>query len=166
MNNIYWFYGLLFLGAVLFQTTLIDFVQVMYMKPDLILILVVIIGMRHGAVVGSTAGFFGGILSDLISSGLFGLGALGMAVAGHLAALIPAWFKEGGDTTLSKLVRFLITFFLSGVVHDIIYFTIGTIGSGAPWLESFALIIPNLFYSALFGVLIYFAVTKVIREYE
>ena len=79
---------ILLLGAaVLLQTTILRFVAVLGVKPDLQLILVVFLALRRGSMSGQIAGFVGGLLEDVVTLSPLGFHALVKALVGFCAGL-------------------------------------------------------------------------------
>ena len=79
--------ALLLGGVVLLQTTVLDFVAVLGVKPDLQLILVVFLALRRGSMSGQIAGFVGGLLEDVVTLSPLGFNAIVKALAGFCAGL-------------------------------------------------------------------------------
>jgi rod shape-determining protein MreD len=79
---------ILLLGAaVLLQTTVLEFVAIFDVKPDLQLILVVFLALRRGSMSGQIAGFVGGLLEDVVTLSPLGFHALVKALVGFCAGL-------------------------------------------------------------------------------
>ena len=77
---------LVLLGAVLIlQTTVLDYVAIQGVKPDLVILLVVFSGFLLGTREGAFLGFVGGLVEDLFSGSYIGLNALSNMAAGYLA---------------------------------------------------------------------------------
>jgi rod shape-determining protein MreD len=95
------------------------FIGVGSVTPDLILILVVWIALVEGQFTGTMAGFVCGLLIDAVSADLIGTNALAKTIAGFVAGY---FFKPGFGITAIGSYRFLIIIFLSGLVHNLIYF--------------------------------------------
>ena len=77
---------LLLLGvALILQTTMLETVAVSGVKPDLVMLLVVLNGFLLGTREGAFLGFAGGIVEDLFSGSYIGLNALSKMVGGYLA---------------------------------------------------------------------------------
>ncbi|NIW78920.1 MAG: rod shape-determining protein MreD [Calditrichae bacterium] len=151
MNNPYVRYILVFALALLLQATFIKFIEILNWSPDLILIVLVMFALQFGQSVGTTAGFLIGVLGDLISGGLLGLGALSKTITGFIAGGIGRFFQERS--------QFIFTLFIAGFTHDLIFYYINTLGGEISWLVIlFKQIIPNLFYTALVGTSIYFII--------
>jgi rod shape-determining protein MreD len=69
--------SLLLLGAaVLLQTTLLPFVAVRGVKPDLVLVILVFVSIRKGAMTGQVSGFLSGLAEDFLSLSPLGFHAL------------------------------------------------------------------------------------------
>ena len=52
--------------AVLLQSTILKYIAIVGVKPDLSLIILVFIAIRTGSMVGQTSGFFAGLIQDII----------------------------------------------------------------------------------------------------
>ena len=79
---------ILLLGAaVLLQTTVLEFVAIFGVKPDLQLILVVFLALRRGSMSGQIAGFVGGLLEDVVTLSPLGFHAIVKALVGFCAGL-------------------------------------------------------------------------------
>jgi rod shape-determining protein MreD len=158
VNKQLWKYILLFVLALLFQLTFIRYIEILHWKPDFILIVLVIFSMHYGPNAGSTSGFISGLVGDLVSSHLIGLGALSKSIAGYLSANLSHLIKERG--------QFILTLIISGFVHNLIYFFISTLGSDFSWdVIIFLYIIPNLFYTTIVGFFInYFLIGWLQKE--
>lgn len=157
MNRQIWKYAFLFLAAFLIQITFVKYIEILHWKPDLILIVLVMFSIQYGPNYGSTAGFITGVLGDVASSHLLGLGALSKTVTGYLAGSLARFFKERS--------QFIITLAISGFVHHLIYFFISTLGDNFSWhIIIFVYIIPNLFYTALVGFFIYYLLIGWLKE--
>lgn len=71
--------------ALILQTTMLETVAVSGVKPDLVMLLVVLNGFLLGTREGAFLGFAGGIVADLFSGSYIGLNALSKMVGGYLA---------------------------------------------------------------------------------
>jgi len=140
---------LVFAVTLILQITIIPYLQIANWKPDLLLIMVVIFALQTGPSGGSSAGFFTGLAGDLASAHLVGLGALSRTVSGYLAGALKGKLRERS--------QFIITLFLAGFMNDFIFYSITTLGKDFSWkLIFFIYIIPNLFYTVLLGLGIYY----------
>lgn len=167
LNSTYLRYSIVFFFAVLFQATVVDYFRISFWKPDLIQICIVILALSHGQNAGSTGGFISGLLSDLVSSGLFGLGCLSRSVSGFVAGAVPKLLQESSSSNLAAIVKFVITLFISGLVHDLIFFYVDTLGKDVEWwIILFVRIFPNLFYTALVGAGLYLVLNRWISDDE
>ncbi len=149
MNKSHLRYLLVFLAALIVQSTVVKYLEIVHWRPDLLLIILVMYAVQYGRKLGSTAGFLVGVSSDLISGGLLGLGALSKTITGFIAGGVSRLFQERS--------QFIFTLFLGGLIHDLIYFYINTLGKEVAWrVIWFVHIIPNLFYTAIVGMVIYY----------
>ena len=157
MNSSILRYILVFVAALFLQAIAVRYFEIVHWKPDLVLIVLVMFSIRHGRRAGSTAGFAAGLLNDLISGGLLGLGALSRTITGFVAGTIALFFQDRG--------QFIFTLFVSGLAQDFIYFYINTLGRDVLWqVIIFVHIIPNLLYTAIVGTVIYYFLDKWLNE--
>ena len=78
--------------AVLVQVTLVASIDVAGGSADVLLLAVLSIALLRGAVAGAVAGFFGGLLLDVLTLDTLGVSALLYALAGY-------WTGRYGETT-------------------------------------------------------------------
>ncbi len=71
-------------GASLLSSTLLSWVAVAGVKPDLALVIVALMAMRRGSMPGQIAGFASGLLADTISVAPLGLTAMTRTVVGYV----------------------------------------------------------------------------------
>jgi rod shape-determining protein MreD len=81
-------YVLGIIGIILLQTTLLNFITIVGIKPDLALIVVYFVGLFgdeiRGVVTGLTLGYF----MDLLSGGVWGIHLVTKSILGFLAGLL------------------------------------------------------------------------------
>ena len=108
--------------ALLIQTTLVHKLSVFDIKPDLILLVVVYVGVTGGHVQGTILGFLSGLVQDAYNPSFIGLNAFAKSVVGFGAG-----YGHGGIAIERPGVRALLVF-LAAMVHDFVYFLVYTSG--------------------------------------
>ena len=101
------------------QFSLLNFVVVQGITPDLLLILCVWISIREGRFTGTIAGFLIGLTLDIITFDLIGINALTKTIAGFIAG---SFYQEGKELHILHNLKFLLIVFITSVVHNSIYF--------------------------------------------
>jgi rod shape-determining protein MreD len=111
------------LGVVLAQTTLVRFLSIETIAPDLVLIWIVYLAITEGQSTSTTAGFVLGLLLDLLSGrdGMLGLAALTGTTAGFLAGY---FYNENRITTTLGGYQFLLIVGVTSIIHASLYFLI------------------------------------------
>ncbi len=104
------------IGAIVFQSVLVPFIEIDVWKPDMVLVVVLLIGKRFGSMSGSSAGFVLGLLQDALSAQALGITALPKALAGYGAGKINPLRLEG----TAHYLWFLLFVFL----HELIFYFI------------------------------------------
>ena len=84
--------GVFVFVAALFQVTLVASIDIAGGAADVLLLSLVAIALVRGAVTGAVAGFFGGLLIDVMTLDTLGFAALLYALAGY-------WTGRYGETT-------------------------------------------------------------------
>lgn len=113
---------------LIIHTTLIRFLAIGGIAPDILLVLVAYIAVREGQIRATVAGFLIGILVDLISGsgGMLGLSALSMTLAGFVAGY---FYNENKVLQNLGSYRFLIIIGAAALLHHTVYFLIFLQGS-------------------------------------
>ena len=78
---------IIFLGAMVIQTSILHFFSIGGSKPDLVLIIVVYLGLINGSDVGCVSGFFFGLIEDVYSGMFLGSNALTKTIVGFFCGL-------------------------------------------------------------------------------
>jgi rod shape-determining protein MreD len=119
---------------IIVQTALIHLLAVGTIVPDLPLLWIVYLSVRRGQIWGSTAGFFVGLVLDLVggTTMMLGLSALAKTVGGFLAGY---FYNE--NKTLQTLggYQWLLIVGICSLVHNLIYFVLFLQGADITWLE-------------------------------
>ena len=138
---------------VLLQTTLTQYLAVWGLSPDIALIWIVYLALRRGQITGTVAGFFTGLVLDLLSGndGMLGLAALSKTAGGFMAGY---FFNENKTLQTLGSYRFILIILSVSLVHNLIYFIIFLQGSGAHWWQAILLYgIPAALYTAAVGLI-------------
>jgi rod shape-determining protein MreD len=141
------------LMVVLLQTTIAQYLAVAGFSPDIALIWIVYLSIRRGQITGTVAGFFVGLVLDLLSGndGMLGLAALSKTVGGFTAGY---FFNENKTVQTLGSYRFILIILSVSLVHNLIYFIIFLQGSGAHWWQAILLYgIPAALYTAAVGLI-------------
>jgi rod shape-determining protein MreD len=152
--------GALTLLVLVVQTTLLRYMALGGLTPDLILIWVVVIAIRRGQIPATVAGFCAGLALDLLSGndGMLGLAALTKTAAGFLAGY---FYSENKVLQTLSSYRFILTLLLVATVHNLVYFIIFLQGSEVSWWGAVLFYgIPSAIYTAAVGLIPMFAFAR------
>lgn len=74
--------------ALLFQASAVPHLAIAGAQPDLVLILVVLVGFSEGSAWSSLYGFGGGVVQDILGGQVVGLSAFSKAIVGFASGLV------------------------------------------------------------------------------
>jgi len=117
--------------ALALQTTLARFLVGGTAALDLVLVVVVYVALTSGPVTGMLAGSLAGIIQDVLSSGVIGIGGLAKSVVGFMAGVITQQFIV--TTALPRFVMFLAATAAHAAVFMGLYVLLGLRTFPAPW---------------------------------
>jgi rod shape-determining protein MreD len=152
------------ISIVILQASVMPLLAIKGIKPDLMLALVVSTGILFGKDHGVTVGFFGGLVQDLASGGIFGLNTLTKLFVGYLfGSAERKVFKEHLLLPLiaicfASLANGLIMCFVLSVLHYKIFLLPAIVYN----------IIPTMCYNLIIAVPVHLLVYTILgckREY-
>ena len=146
-------YTLLSLLVLLLQTTIVPFISIATIVPDLLLVWIVYIAIREGQFAATAAGFLLGLLVDLLAGqdGMPGLSAFAKTLAGFAAGY---FYNETRTQTTLGGSRLLVAIAVASVVHNAFYFLIFLQGTDVGWWGGVIRFgIPTTVYTVCAGLL-------------
>ncbi|MBA7490783.1 hypothetical protein ES702_01326 [subsurface metagenome] len=152
--------GAIIVVALLIQLTLINSITILGLKPDLIMVVVVVFSLLKGAKEGTISGFASGLLQDIFSTGLLGINALAKTVIGFTCGILK-------EKIFYEHILFLIpviTFIASFMQNILILFLLRVFGIeyGLAWsIKQIAL--PEALYSSLLSPFIFLVINKLFQ---
>ena len=144
----------------LVHTTLLKFLILAEIAPDVSLVWIVYLALRRGQTAGTIAGFLIGLLFDLVGgeSGMLGLAALAKTTAGFTAGF---FYNENKMFQTLGGYQFILIVALASAVHNLIYFLIFLQGSGLSWAAMiFRYGIPTTLYTTATALIPMFIVAR------
>lgn len=152
-------YLILLGSALILQTTVLDFLAVKGVKPDLVMLLVVLSGFLLGSREGAFLGFAGGIIEDLFAGSYIGLNALSNMAAGYLAGIAgERLYRE--NTVIATGVTFFAAF--AGLTVNyilLLYLDIQV----PPLYALFRVVLPTAVYTAILAPFLFGRVLRHIQ---
>jgi rod shape-determining protein MreD len=151
---------LLSVVVLVLQTTIVRFLSIQGIVPDLVLLWVIMIAIRRGQIPATIAGFLLGLALDLISGpeGVLGLTALTETVGGFLAGY---FYNENKILQTMGGYQILLITALISLIHNVLYFLVFLQGSGLGWLSMLVSYgIPTTVYTTAIAILPMFAYAR------
>ncbi len=145
--------------AVVLQIALAPQVAVFGVVPNLVFLVVVTLALTEGPAAGCVAGFAGGLLFDLLGTGVVGPYALVFCVVGYVAGLLHAnMFAE------SWLLPVTVVF-LASLGSEVSYGIImAVLDEGMPFASAFTrIMLPGAVYTTALAVLVYPLLSRFLR---
>lgn len=141
--------------AFILQLAVIPQFKLMGVTPDLILVIAVVVAVQDGPLEGALVGFFGGLLQDIASPQVMGVGAFSKAFAAFLAGILKDFFM-----TYSILLPVLLVFFMSLLEQSLHQASLAVLGQEQ--LPPFR--VGSVLASSLYDVLAVFVFYPVLRR--
>lgn len=146
--------------TLLIQLTLINSVTILGLKPDLILVVVVVFSLLKGEKEGTISGFVSGLLQDIFSIGLLGINALAKTVIGFTCGILKEKIFHEHILFIIPVITFIASF-MQSILIFLLLRAFGTEYNLAWSLKQIAL--PEALYSSLLSPFIFLAINKLFR---
>jgi rod shape-determining protein MreD len=147
--------GISFVVIIVFQNSVLPFFSFGTIKPDLLSILVMIVGVKYGKLFGMTNGFILGLVFDLFTGGTIGLSSFTKTLNGFVAGY---WSQSDQNEERLPFYKLLLVLllcvtmdnflynFISGTGLQINFFELVLTASILPGIYSLVLSLPILFF--------------------
>ncbi len=147
---------------ILIQTTILDYIKINDIKPNLILVYTVCSSILEGSMGGALIGLFTGLVQDIVAGKVLGFYAILGMYLGAISGLVnKRLYKD------NYIVAFFFTLTLTVVYESGIYLLIGFRSLGPGVLFAIRrIVLPEAFYNSIFSILIYYLVTKVNTKFD
>lgn len=145
------FLGCVVVLAFILQLAVMPQFKLLGVQPDLILVVAIVVAVQEGPVEGALVGFFGGMLQDLATPQVMGVGAFSKAVAAFLAGMLKDFFM-----TYSILLPIILIFILSIMelsLHQAVLIMLGQ--EPRPPFNVTGLVLPVTLYNELAMFVVY-----------
>ncbi len=145
------------IGSLLLQSLVVPLMEIGLSKPDLVLVVVLLIGKRFRSVQGSTAGFILGLFQDSLTGMPIGITAFPKAIAGYAAGKTKAFRMEG--------TLYYIWFVFLILLHEMISFAFFQYKAELPYsLLLYTRVFPNTIYTTIMLFIVNFFTQKYFTE--
>ena len=111
-------YAIVAFLLIVIQLTVLDFISLANITPDLLIILCVWIALKEGQFRALFAGFLIGFVFDLVSIDVIGTNALTKTVVAFFAGL---FFVENEDYKIIGSYKFILIVLGASLIHNLIY---------------------------------------------
>jgi len=129
-------------GSIILQSLLVPMMEIRLWKPDLVLIIVLLIGKRFSSISGSSAGFILGIIQDSLTGMPVGITALPKAIAGYASGKTKSMHPEG--------TMYYVWFVFLILVHEMIVFAFFQYKTDLSYtFLMYSRVFPNTIYSTI-----------------
>lgn len=148
------------LAALIVQVAVAPYLGVFGVVPNVLFLVVVTLALTEGPVAGCWAGFVGGLLFDLIGSGVVGPYALVLTVVGYVAGLLQAnMFAEGWLLPVTVVA-------IASLVTEVSYgVALAVVGAGQSfWAGLMYRMLPGALYNTVLAVLVYPWLARLLRR--
>lgn len=156
------FYTICILLLLLLQSTLLDYIKIYNVKPNLLVVFVITIALLRGNVEGGTVGFFAGLALDMLFGKLLGFYTLlGLYLGIAVGSVNRRLYRE------NILVVVFFTFVSTVVYETLVYILSSFMNNNINLLFPMTrIILPEAVYNSLVSILIYAFVIKMNRRFE
>lgn len=146
----------------LIQSTLLDYVTIFNVKPNLLVVFIIITALIRGNIEGAVAGFFSGLMQDIMSGKVLGFySLLGLYLGLTLGSLNKRLYRE------NILVAVFFTFVSSMVYELAVYFFGIFIRHQSDFIYAFkSIIVPEAIYNCIISIILYIIVIKFNDKFE
>jgi rod shape-determining protein MreD len=110
--------GFIIVCAFLLQTYLVPVLEINIWRPDLIVIIVLFIGYKYGAISATLAGFILGIFQDSLSASPIGISSFANCIVGFLAGSIREYKFKSNTAYLFTILLVLLHGFLFYLIYQ------------------------------------------------
>ncbi|NLJ65941.1 MAG: rod shape-determining protein MreD [Clostridiales bacterium] len=137
------------------QSALFPFIEIVNVKPDSLLVLVVSFALLAGNPTGILVGFLGGLLQDILFGSNIGLHALQYMIVGYLVGILH------GKLYVDKFFVPLVVVMVANMIKEAIMLTYNFfVRSGIPPGRAFSqIIVPETIYTMFLTPLIFYGIT-------
>ncbi|MGD0153316.1 MAG: rod shape-determining protein MreD [Thermacetogeniaceae bacterium] len=150
------FIALAFIVVLILQTTILPFLRIGGVMPDLLLVLVIFTALFYGSLAGGVVGFAVGLAQDLIGGPYLGLGALSIFLAGYLMGYLER--RVNKDNLLVAFSLVLVGSFMAGAFYLLGQ---GLLDMGSLNMRLFwRVMAPGALYNACLAVLLFNPLTR------
>ncbi len=150
--------GLAAFLALVLQLAFVDHLSLFGVRPDITVLIVVLLGLRRGPSTGTLVGFFLGLFQDLLAPATLGMNMLAKSVLGYLSG------RLGQTLALSTLPLYAPLFAVAVLVHDLLYLMVYTRLDPYRVLKIFLVeSLPTALYTAIVGLIV-LAVASVLGD--
>jgi rod shape-determining protein MreD len=149
-------YTLIIFLIVILQSTLLDYIKIYYIKPNLLIVFIISVALLRGNIEGSIIGFFIGLSQDLISGKVLGFYTiLGLYLGLIIGSVNKRLYRE------NFLVVIFFTF-ISTIAYEMSVYFLSTFLSGKidfyyPFKN---IVLPEALYNSLISVFVYVLIIK------
>lgn len=148
------------LVATILQIAIAPRIAIFGVVPNFIFLVVVTLALVEGPVAGCVAGFFGGLLFDLLSTSPIGPYALVLCGVGYVAGMLTAnMFAEGWLLPVTVVL-------MAGLVSEVSYgvlLAVLDVGQGF-WMSFVQVMLPGAVYNTILAVLAYPLLARLLRQ--
>ncbi len=133
------------------QTSLFKFLVRIPTSPNLLIILVVVLGFINGERLGLIIGLISGLLLDFVSGGYVGLYALVFMFIGYFSGKLKRIYVEDNLTIIIMLL------FISDIIFNIIIYIFTYLPRQRYLFLNYSIyvILPEIILTIIFGILLY-----------
>lgn len=149
-------YGVSIYIVVLLQATLVDYIKIFSIKPNLLLVFTVSIALLRGNVEGAIIGFFTGLSQDMLTGKFLGFySLLGMYLGAIIGSVNKRLYRE-------NYVVIIFFTFVSTIIYEwLVYFLSTFMQNQIDLLYPFkSVIFYEAIYNSFISVLVYMFVMK------
>ena len=146
----------------LMQSTVLHLISIGSITPNLLLILCVSMGLMRGRKSGLWTGFFCGLLVDLFYGSVFGFYALIYMYIGYMNGFFKRIFFPD-EVKLPLALIAVSDFFCNLLIYFLLFWFRGRFSFGYYLLHT---MLPELVYTMIVSVLLYFILLKVNEKLE
>ena len=142
------------LGSIVIQTFLVPYLEISGWRPDLVLVIVLLIGKRFGSIQGSTAGFILGVILDSITSMPVGITALPKSLIGYTSGKM----KSVGVSGTMYTVWFVLMIF----IHELIIYLFLQFKTDLAFSQ---LLYTRVFPNSIYSIITFFVASFFLKKY-